>query len=88
MEIVLSCGIEQRSLLGIKDATFAEAETLLHGHSFVQTIDLILFKSSYQTKRGSLNMIRWTNGNNQEPGRLCFILRKHFSIYVELKLIM
>lgn len=23
----------------IKDATFAEAETLLHGHSFVQTID-------------------------------------------------
>jgi len=39
MEIVLSCGIEQRSLLGIKDANFAEAETLLHGHGFVQTLD-------------------------------------------------
>lgn len=26
-------------------------------------------------------MIRWANGNNQEPWRLCFILRKHFSIY-------
>ncbi len=27
------------STLGIKEATFAKAETLLHGHSFVQTID-------------------------------------------------
>lgn len=27
-------------------------------------------------------MIRWANGNNQEPWRLCFILRKHFSIYI------
>lgn len=66
---MLSCGIEQRSLLGIKDATFAEAETLLHGHSFGQTID------SFQVIISNLNMIRWANGNNQEPGRLCFILR-------------
>ena len=28
-----------RSPLGIKDATFVKAETLLDGHSFVQTID-------------------------------------------------
>lgn len=38
--MVLSCGIEQVSSRDqSKDATFAEAETLLHGHSFVQTID-------------------------------------------------
>jgi hypothetical protein len=35
--MVLSCGIEQVSSRDY--ATFAKAETLLHGHSFVQTID-------------------------------------------------
>lgn len=53
MEIVLSCGIEQRSLLGIKDANFAEAESCM---AMVLSKLLILFKSSYQTKRGSLNL--------------------------------
>lgn len=34
------CHVELNgSPLGIKEATFAKAETLLHGHSFVQTID-------------------------------------------------
>jgi hypothetical protein len=41
-----------RSPLGIKDATFAKAETLLHGHSFVQTIDS--FSSHHIKQKGVL----------------------------------
>lgn len=74
------------SPLGIRNATFSKAETLLHGRGFVQTIDS--FQVIIKKKGGSLNMIRCANGKNQEPWRLCFILRKLNSIYIELKFIM
>lgn len=83
------CHVELNgSPLGIRNATFSKAETLLHGRGFVQTIDS--FQVIISNKKGfsSLNMIRCANGNNQEPWRLCFILRKHLSIYIELKFIM
>lgn len=31
---------------------------------------------------GTLNMMKWANGKNKEPRRLCFILSKRFSIYI------